>query len=365
MNISIIKEEREFKNLEICWNNFASKSSNIFLTFDWQFAWWRSFGKGKKSLFIVVAYEGLEVKGIAPLMLIKRFGFRELRFIGHGISDYEDFIIYNDNANKEEVIAGILEKISESMDWDILRIFKITSDSQNISLIREIEGKKNRLAVFLEQHQDGAPYITIESSWGEYHVSLRKEFIADTRRQINRIKGLNQPFIIENIRKEDEVRIYLERLSCFHKAKHKGRDGSSIFNDKTSYDFLLAVSKKFLKKGWLNLSYIQIGNIVAGAHLGFTFKGVFYYYLPGYNPDFYKYSIGRVLLFDLLHQCFNKGYKKFDFTIGEETYKKEWNVNINRLYFLTIYQKTLRGYTAYLVFNRFNILLKKIIGKKC
>jgi CelD/BcsL family acetyltransferase involved in cellulose biosynthesis len=124
------------------------------------------------------------------------------------------------------------------------------------------------------------------------------------------------------------------------------------------------VAKKFFRKGWLSLSFVRIGDATVALHFGFSFKGIFYYYLPGYNPDFEKYSIGRVLLLDLLRQSFISALKKFDFMLGEEAYKREWNCEVEPLYFLTITPKGIKGCLARQFFHRANLTAKKIFNKK-
>ncbi len=70
------------------WNGLLSKGSSevIFMTWQWQKAWWEFFGRGK--LLIMVAEQNEKPVAIAPLFSEDGMVY----FIGSGGSDYLDFI---------------------------------------------------------------------------------------------------------------------------------------------------------------------------------------------------------------------------------------------------------------------------------
>ena len=74
-----------------------------------------------------------------------------------------------------------------------------------------------------------------------------------------------------------------------------------------------------------------------------------------------KFSPGRILLYNLVKWSSNNNIKKFDLTIGDEAYKKEWtNSKINLYDFYDA--KSLVGY-FFLFFLLFKLKIKIILKK--
>ena len=80
------EREDDFLALEDSWSALiaANPDGNPFLTFEWQWSWWKSYAaKNTDTLKILIATNPLtdQIVGIAPLMLTKRAGLKSLRFI--------------------------------------------------------------------------------------------------------------------------------------------------------------------------------------------------------------------------------------------------------------------------------------------
>ena len=64
--------------------------------------------------------------------------------------------------------------------------------------------------------------------------------------------------------------------------------------------------------------------------LGFEYKGVIYSGLSGFDPDFYKYSVGNLVTEYMIENCIQKGIEEFDFMKGSEPNKFKWDVKYRR-----------------------------------
>lgn len=122
MLIKEISTQQGFNNLRSVWNALLqqSGSNTIFATFEWLYTWWEHFGQDKK-LFILLAQEGEDVIGIAPLMIeekkiLRYVPIKVISFIGTGISDYADFIIVKE---REKVITLFFEYLLKKKDYGI------------------------------------------------------------------------------------------------------------------------------------------------------------------------------------------------------------------------------------------------------
>ena len=121
LKLEIIDCLEKFRALREEWDNLLDNSNadNIFLTWEWQFNWWKAFSSGKKLHIILARDETGKLMGIAPLYIARKkiinlLPYDELRFIGSGneaSSEYLDFICYK---GKEEDVLNTLLKLSSN-----------------------------------------------------------------------------------------------------------------------------------------------------------------------------------------------------------------------------------------------------------
>lgn len=86
-----------------------------------------------------------------------------------------------------------------------------------------------------------------------------------------------------------------------------------------------AANRRFIENlhavGLLRISTLKAGDRLIALHLGFDAGGRFYWWLPTFDRDLGKYSVGRVLLSEILKYSFDHGHREFDFLNGGEAYK--------------------------------------------
>ena len=72
---------------------------------------------------------------------------------------------------------------------------------------------------------------------------------------------------------------------------------------------------------------------ILSVHWGVVYKNIFYHLMPSISQnEFMKYAPGRLLLFNLIQWSIDNKIYKFDFTIGDEGYKRDWTKENNFLY---------------------------------
>jgi len=364
MEAKIIRENHDFQGLEKNWDSALAKSNinNVFLEFDWLYSWWQHLSNGSR-LFIIIVHEDNEISGIAPLMLSKNNGFRQLSFISGPLADYEDIITTGDAEKREKIIGLIIDRIHNSKEWDVFKLKGLRRNSTNFVPLRNICLRKNKSVISFKPHKDGAPYLTITEEWDRYCSKLKKSFIADTKRQVSRLAKQYDLNFLEATALAD-IPVLLDKLMEFHIARHRALKSRSIFEDPAVVRFFKTISSDFFDKGYLSLNYLKVKDEIAAIHLGFRKDNKLYYYIPVFSEQFRPYSIGRLLLFDLMRKSFENRITEFDFMLGEEDYKMDWSPDVESLYFLNMFPRTIQGYMAYLRFDKFNIGVKKLLGKK-
>lgn len=113
-----------------------------------------------------------------------------------------------------------------------------------------------------------------------------------------------------------------------------------------------------LKAGVTHFSVLSVGEIEIAWHLGFSYSGRYYYYMPAGKQDYFKYSPTKVHLFYLVRRAVELGYDVFDHLRGEENYKSGWSngfQHVNKL--------VLNNDSALTLIKNSVLGMRKIIGK--
>ena len=108
-----------------------------------------------------------------------------------------------------------------------------------------------------------------------------------------------------------------------HQYLNKGLwDMFSFSEYKTFYEKLSNIPNDYLI---IHVSKLSVGETIIASHVGIIDKKIFYYLMPAYEKgNWGKYSPGRLLLEHLIEWSIQNKLKVFDFTIGDELYKKDW-----------------------------------------
>jgi CelD/BcsL family acetyltransferase involved in cellulose biosynthesis len=95
------------------------------------------------------------------------------------------------------------------------------------------------------------------------------------------------------------------------------------------------------------------------------YKECFYHLFPTFKQEVYKkFAPGRLLTLKLIDWCHMNNLFLFDFTIGEESYKKDFSNQVNKISFSMPYKNNFKGliyyYLVYLK-KKIYLILKKFI----
>ena len=363
MRAEIINTIPEFEKLRNQWEELyvESGSDNIFITFEWQFLYWKFLGKND-PLFILAVFDAERLKAVLPLMANKKFGFRELRFISYPISDYDDILMVRDESQQDEIIRVAADLLSRERQWSMLKLQGIAEGSPAYNLLRRLDADF-LLCSYLQQHCDGAPQVNLNCGWEAYYSGLRRSFASDIR-AFQKRAGKETEYIPGDRLEEKDLPVILENFMDMYMKRIKEIGGKSLFENEKMREFFCYVSLELFRKNRLELSQYKINGLIAAMEVGFINNGRFFRYLAAFDSQFRKCSVARLLLFQIIRRCFEKGLKTFDFMLGEEPYKRFWNPVPRKLFFWTLHKKTISGYAFFAIFNRLNLFYKKLMKKK-
>ncbi len=88
--------------------------------------------------------------------------------------------------------------------------------------------------------------------------------------------------------------------------------------------------------GPVHFSALMVGDTPVAWHLGFEFRGVYYYYMPCGNADYRRQSPVKVHLYRLMARAIGKQLAVFDHLRGDEAYKDGWSDGFTHVNTLTV-----------------------------
>ncbi len=320
------------------------ETQNIYFSFLWASTWWEVFGKNFQP-FIIVLEDGDAVRGIAPLMLSRPKGIpfsmaRNLNFIGTGLSDYHDFLLAP--GFEKEVVKDIILYLHDQFNsWSLMRLRHFPEDSKTPALLRSSLKELGFEDDFswIQRPTVPCPFIPLHSNWESYYGSVSKNLRSDVNRKLNKLKRTFQ-FEFEKVepRSQKEYESYLDAFIAINRKRWEQKKGRNIFSFESPEHqrFYRAVTDRFSQKGWTLFYVLRLNGRPVAYIYCFKYHGKIYHWNTAFEPEYFGYSIGKVLHRLAIENAFRSGYREFDFMRGDEEYKLKWTnrVRVNSEVFI-------------------------------
>ncbi len=292
-----------------------SKIENVYLLYEWHKIWLEARGDLVEPL-IVTVYDGDVLFALFPLCARKEkignFPFLSLEYIGAKDANYGQFLI-RPGVDKNEVFNEFFKALQGLWNnhWFFFTLPVLLSDSLETKIFREVSMAAHFLS---EGNFIGAPFIKINGDWDWYikkyvKKKLRKDLI---RQGNNAIKEFGE-IKIEKADKDD-----LERFFEMHIQEWQSRGEKSRYLEQENKEF----EKKLLAGfEFSDFAKLKFGNQTVAYHIGYKYKGHFYYTRPTFDLRFAHLSPGKLLLAELIKREIERGAKIFDLGRGSNEYK--------------------------------------------
>jgi hypothetical protein len=317
MAIDIIQSQSGLDELRSIWNPLLSRSiSHVpFLRHEYLTSWWETKGGGEwqeGELFILTWREkGDDIKGIAPFFLT---GDRILFLGSVEISDYLDFI------TPAHSLPPFLDQVFDFLtnqfkDCKILDLYNLPEASPSIPLVKEI-GEKYNWVIDSEILQP-APGLFLPKTWEDYITTLEDRYRNEIERKLRKAEEYFLPvdwYIVDDSHDLDQ------ELNDFLELMRNNPEKAAFLSEDMAIQIKTSAEKAY-QAGWLQLSFLTVGDLKAAGHLNFDFNQVIWVYNSGINSMFENIYPGWVLLAKQIRWSIEEGRTYFDFMRGDEGYK--------------------------------------------
>jgi CelD/BcsL family acetyltransferase involved in cellulose biosynthesis len=148
----------------------------------------------------------------------------------------------------------------------------------------------------------------------EQHCERRGASLADSKRQRRRLEKDLGPlsFVFDDPRPEA-----FDACIRWKGAQYEATKVGNLFADERNVELF----RRLRQRGVVVVSSLSAGPSLLSVHLGALTDGRLAWWVPAYDASFSKYSPGRVLMEELMHESQRRGHREFDFLIGDEPYK--------------------------------------------
>ena len=314
------------------WQDFEKTAAlTPFQTTAWQYQWYAHIGTlAKVKPFVVVACDN-----VGPLFLmslqIEQGVLRKLTWLGSDLNDYncpiiaDDFTARSSGFSMPDVWRQILEFVDQqpSLQYDYARLEKMPE---------QICGQANPMLTLNCNLNASHSYRTpMLGGWEAFYDSKRSK--KNRSKDRYRRKKLSELGEVTSLRPNDSegIRKIVDKLMEQKGLRFAQMGVANLFDKPGHAQFYRAIAEH--ERGLVDVSQLNVGDIVAATNLGLTFRNAYYYVLTSYElGPISAQGPGTAHMQDTMKLFCEKGYNAFDFTIGDEPYKMEWCEGKNPLY---------------------------------
>ena len=296
-----------------------------FQTFDWLSAWHRHIGTlNHVTPAIVIARRGDDILFLLPLA-VQRGTLTRLTFLGQDLCDYNapmlapDFSICvgpDGFAPLWQEIRGLLQATPA-----------LRHDSIALEKMPETIGAQANplLCLDVRLNPSGAYETALGADWEQFYSAKRSS--ATRRRDRTKAKRLGELGEVKFVNPDvsAELALTLDAL-VQQKSKSFARMGVPNIFERPGYAaFFRELATTPRMRALVHLSRLDVGASWAAVNLGLTFRDCYYHILASYDDgEASRFGPGAAHLRELLRFAIKRGLKRFDFTIGDEPYKRDW-----------------------------------------
>lgn len=321
-------------------------------------AWIDTFGRARGTEIVLVLVEDADR---APLMAFAlgietRSHIRLLSFLDAGVSDYNAPILFPryrswDKAKFPALWTRLLDLAG---NFDACLLTKLPPDIEGIAnpllQLKAAEGMTSAHCATLPASPEEAAKRVIPHAKG-----LRRK-----RRRLEE-RGEVSFLVAESEADKDRVLEAMIRQKTRKYLETRGFDG---FQRPGFREYYAELTRRSGPAGPAHLSAFMVGDRIIASHWGLLAKDRFYSLMPAFDGDeeWARRSPGRMLLEHLIEWSIARGYRLFDFGIGDEEYKDEYCDKTIPLYEV-VRARTIRGYMFVSLYKTLSSLKRTTIWR--
>jgi CelD/BcsL family acetyltransferase involved in cellulose biosynthesis len=319
----------DLAEVERQWKVFEPEADcTVFQAFDWLAKWQQHIGlrNGTTPAIVLGRAAHGKLAFILQLAIETDDVARRLTWLGSELCDYNAPLIAADFSQHlsggqfaalwREIVALLYS--DRRFRFDLIDLQKMPE---------QIGAQRNPfLDLPVRPHPSGAYIATLNGDWDEFYAAKRSSSTRKReRRQLKHLAEHGEVRFVD-VEERDDITRTLDTLLS-QKSRSFARMGvKNIFARPGYREFYLDMATDLNVRALTHISRLDVGSIPAAANLGLRFRDSYYLVMSSYHDgELSRFGPGRAHLHELLRHAIDRGFQRFDFTIGDEPYKRDWS----------------------------------------
>jgi CelD/BcsL family acetyltransferase involved in cellulose biosynthesis len=315
----------------------ATGAATVFQSFDRLVKWQRHIGAvSGVAPAIVIGYSGVVPHFVFPLAIERRGGARRLTWLGSHLSDYNAPLLSPAFASQAgESFEHLWSRILTRLRAEPRHRFDIVDLPKMPETVAGIANPFMQLAV--RRNPSNAYIAELGTDWESYYAGRRSAATRKKeRQQLRQLGEHGEVRFVEAADPEDAART-VDVLIRQKSAALTKMGVASFLTRPGCRDFLVDIVADPALRSVVHVSRLEVGDVLAAASVGLQTSDCYYLVLSSYQEGMLsRFGPGRIHLNHLLRRAVGQGLRRFDFTIGNETYKLDWSDRESPLYDLLV-----------------------------
>jgi CelD/BcsL family acetyltransferase involved in cellulose biosynthesis len=309
------------------WRAFERRADRtVFQSFDWLATWQRHIGAPRGTVPAIVLGREEDEELLFILLAVETNGrVRRLTWLGAQLCDYNAPLLaeqFSDRVSAERFLLAwrdVIEVLRAEARWRF--------DLIDLQKMPDCIGEQRNPFLDLAPcaHPSGAYVAHLGSAWDAFYAAKRSAATRKReRRQLRQLAEHGALRFVE-VETEEEVARTLATLMA-QKSRSFARMGvEDVLARPGHREFFLAIAMDPAMRELVHLSQIDVGDHIAAVSVGLKYRDCYYLILSSYDDgELSRFGPGRAHLHELLRYAIGGGFARFDFTVGDEPYKRDW-----------------------------------------
>lgn len=326
---------------------FARSQATAFQHPVWLSSLYAVLAPRRSAKKVVVTVRGDEGGLVLVLPLVRRRHglLRLLEYADLGVNDYAAPVL--DPAFAPALLADgrVAARIRAALGpFDLLRIERV-ADSPDL-LTSLIAG-----ATAARLHYD-THLVDLADTLDAWHQGLDPKFVRHLERKYKRLRPKGERRL-RSVTEADEIDGLMAQMQTFRAARFADRRGTDLVQDPDCFDFYRSVARDSVAAGPARLDVLEVGGEPVAVALNLVERDRELFVLVGYDVERLRnYSLGLLIVDDLVAGAIGRGAAHFDLTVGDEGYKSDFGARARPLFEIRV-QRTVRGKIGVLIRNAY------------
>jgi CelD/BcsL family acetyltransferase involved in cellulose biosynthesis len=314
--------------VEADWRRFEETADcTVFQSFTWQSLWRKHIG-GPQGVqpAIVVGRIGERIAFIFPLAIERGRLARRLAWHAGDLSDYNAPLLSAEFATlvDRDGFLALFAAIRRLLQADPRFRFDAVAFEK---MPEAVGGQANPFIALCSGLNPSGAYVMGFSGadWETFYAAKRSS--ATRRRERTKRKRLGDIGAVRFVTPEiaGDIQANLDVLALQKSQQLLAMGAENVFARPGFCEFFTDLATSAEGRPMTHVSHLAVGPIMAAANLGLVFHGRYYHILASYDAgDVSRFGPGSVHLHELMRYAVERQCTAFDFTIGDEHYKREW-----------------------------------------